>query len=181
MKNRRIAILAFLLAAVLCLGVGYALAPDDLAINGTVSVDAEAVAEDFAKNVYFADADNGSVTGVTATIGNPTSDSSEANANDVLTIAVDDTVLTAQGDTAVVTVKVKNDNKGNKAQIATVVTGDTENRFTVTVTNDATDNTIDAEGFATLTVTIKLESLPTDGFANAAFSVAITATAVANS
>lgn len=53
MKNRRIVVVAFLLAAVLLLGVGYAALTDTLTIGGTLKTDTTVAMDEFDADVYF--------------------------------------------------------------------------------------------------------------------------------
>lgn len=53
MKNRKIAVVAFLLISVMLLGVGYAELTDALEINGTVKADTSVSQTDFDDDVYF--------------------------------------------------------------------------------------------------------------------------------
>lgn len=53
MKNRRNVIVAFLLVAVLLLGVGYATLTDTLTIIGNATIDKNAANDKFDENIYF--------------------------------------------------------------------------------------------------------------------------------
>ena len=55
MKNRRNVIVAFLLVAVLLLGVGYATLTDTLTIIGNATIDKNAANDKFDENIYFID------------------------------------------------------------------------------------------------------------------------------
>ncbi len=56
MKNRRIVVVAFLLAAVMLLGVGYAALTDTLTITGKMIADPSASNDEFQQNIYFSKA-----------------------------------------------------------------------------------------------------------------------------
>ena len=56
MKNRKTIIVAFLLVAALCLGIGYAALTDQLNITGTASINTAEAQEVFDADVYFSDA-----------------------------------------------------------------------------------------------------------------------------
>ena len=56
MKNRKIVVVAFLLIAVLLLGVGYAALTDTLDITGTADADLGALNSEFDKEIYFSKA-----------------------------------------------------------------------------------------------------------------------------
>ena len=53
MKNRKTVVVAFLLCAVLLLGVGYAALSDTLDITGSADVNQSAAEEAFNEDVYF--------------------------------------------------------------------------------------------------------------------------------
>lgn len=54
MKNRKFVVVAFMLVAVLVLGVGYAAVSNVLDIQGSVTVSGESVNEEFKSDIYFA-------------------------------------------------------------------------------------------------------------------------------
>ena len=56
MKNRKTIIVAFLLVAALCLGIGYAALTDTLNINGTANISKSAAETEFDEDVYFTSA-----------------------------------------------------------------------------------------------------------------------------
>lgn len=53
MKNRRSVVIAFLMATILCLGVGYAALSDTLETKGYVNLNTSAATADFNEDVYF--------------------------------------------------------------------------------------------------------------------------------
>ena len=53
MKNRRLALVAFLLCACMIVGVGYAAVITSLTVDGKVSFDADAVINDYAAQIHF--------------------------------------------------------------------------------------------------------------------------------
>ena len=67
MKNRRIALIAFMLIAVLTIGIGFAAYSTTLAIKGTTAVSAEAI--EFTKDVHFASVSSSNEAFGTATVG----------------------------------------------------------------------------------------------------------------
>ena len=62
MKNRKIVVVAFLLAAVMLLGIGYATLTDTLYINGSMSADNSVSSSEFQNDIYFSAAVPGTVT-----------------------------------------------------------------------------------------------------------------------
>ena len=53
MKNRRIAIVAFVLCAAMVIGLGYAAVTNTLDIQGSVAVDANEAEKEFNEDIYF--------------------------------------------------------------------------------------------------------------------------------
>lgn len=105
MKNRKKVVVALLLVCVLCLGIGYAALTDTLYVNGTVDVAKNADLEDeFNADVYFSEYLS-LPSGVTASIGAD----DDGDANDKLTISVDDTVLKKSGDSVKISANIINE------------------------------------------------------------------------
>ena len=154
MKNRRLALVAFLLCASILVGVGYAALTDTLKVGGTVSMGSDAI--EFDGDIYWMSAEvapnNGKVT-VTRT-----------NGNDTLTITADalDTIKEAFTVTAIM--KNESDKAVNVAIVKNALAAN--EYFTVdfggALAGDA--HTILAGGEATLTITITMEKIPTDAF-----------------
>ena len=82
MKNRKTVIVAFLLAAVMLLGIGYAALTDTLVILGNAHIDLDTTSRLFDEKVYFSDAEATSSTGSGAT-------------EDVVSYNMDDATYTA--------------------------------------------------------------------------------------
>lgn len=57
MKNRKTVVVAFLLVAVMLLGVGYAALTDTLTIIGNATIDMTGAQNNFDEKIYFSDAD----------------------------------------------------------------------------------------------------------------------------
>ncbi len=181
MKNKRNAIIAFLLVAVLCLGIGYASVSDNLYINGTMDVDVDSgdFNTEFDADVYFSNvsiAGTANLTGensaelVTAVIG----DEDPAGADDIITVNVENGAFTAQNQTIVLTATVKNANATQSADV-TVATPVCENgNFSVTI-NPAAEQTIAADGTQDYTITITLVNVPENDITDATFSITFTA------
>lgn len=121
MKNRKFAVVAFLLVAVLALGIGYAALSDTLTIIGNASVSLENANDEFNEDIYFS-------AGQVVT-GNPSKDSVTATNTDDASYAVHS--LGAQGDYAVLEFTIQNDS----AHTATVVVNSTKLNSTENMTN----------------------------------------------
>ena len=154
MKNRRLALVAFLLCACMIVGVGYAALTDTLKVGGTVSMGSEAIK--FDGDIYWKSAEvapNDEKVTVELT-----------NENDTLTITADalDTINEAFTVTAIMK------NKSDKAvNVAIVKNALADNEyFTVDFDGDLAGDahTIVADGEATLTITITMKKIPTDAF-----------------
>ena len=158
MKNRKTAIVAFLLVAALLLGVGYAALTDDLYVNGTLELDADMLADTFDKEVYFT-TEGKSTTGTTG-IEDTISIGADSNgdASDKVTFVVNS--LKVVNEAATFTFKIQNDN--DFIVTATPATTFTNNYFTV-AGPVAVD--VPANGSVDVTVTVTLKAIPTDGAA----------------
>ena len=88
MKNRKTVIVAFLLAAVMLLGIGYAALTDTLVILGNAHIDLDTTSRLFDAKVYFSDAkvteSNGS--GTTEDVASYSMDDATYTANKLATI-----------------------------------------------------------------------------------------------
>ena len=144
MKNRKRVIGAFLLVAILLLGVGYANLTDTLIIDGTAGVDLNDSKEEFEKDVYFSKVISG--TGCSAVIN---TDPDEG------TITVNDGALKAVGDEVIATYTIKSDSDLDVTVAKPTITNDNTEYFQVT-SSWTGDTTIQPNGTADVTVTVKL-------------------------
>ncbi len=103
MRNRKTAITAFILVAVMLLAVGFAAMSDDLSITGNATITAENAENAFAADVYFTEAVISADKG-TATIGPDTN----GEAADKITIVVDDNAMSGQGDSVICAAEITN-------------------------------------------------------------------------
>lgn len=142
MKNRRIMVVALILVAVLCVGVGYAELNDTLNATGTINY-----------NPTFALA-WGEVAANDVVTGEPVIEGKN------LTFTIDATDWTTEDAARSFTVTVKNTSKydAENVVIQELNTTDVQPYFTVTSTIDST--TIPAGGTATVTITIEMDSYP---------------------
>lgn len=118
MKKRRTVIAVSLVAALLCVGVGYAALNDKLVVTGNVSVGVN----EFAPNVYFSraavasyDVSSGVITGVTVEVGSESADTGDAK--DKITITVPNTVLVSKGDKVTVEAVIANESNKYEAKV----------------------------------------------------------------
>lgn len=158
MKNRRLVIGAFLMVAVLSLGVGFAALSDTLSVGGTVAYNPEAATAEFNADVYFA---SPAVDTSASTCEKPGSiqvavENDGADENDKLTITVEEDAFTSAGQVAVITVTVQNDSTDKvSVSLDTEATNTTniQDVFTIEVTGA---NAIEADGEGVVTITITL-------------------------
>ena len=189
MKNRKIVVVAFLLAAVLLLGVGYAALTDELTITGNMSADPSVSQNEFQSKVYFSYADvvgtvvdtNGDPAVGTAA-ANVTADNNKAHFEVLGLQNEDDTVtfkftITNESEwDATVALKINsealtNENDGHEANEVFKVEWSWEENA---VDKDA--KTIDANnGTLDVYVTVTLIDQPTDAH-TASYTVTFTAT-----
>ena len=140
MKNRRIALIAFMLVAVLTMGIGFAAYSTTLAIHGTTAVSAEAI--EFTEDVQFTHA-----TSSNEAFGTATADGQTA------TFTVSG--MTAYNDTVTFTYTISNGSAYDvDIQITTNPTPATPSKCTVSTA--LSSNTIAAGGSITATVVVVL-------------------------
>lgn len=170
MKKRRTAIVAFLLIAVLTIGVGYAAINDTLYVSGTAKASSAEADEHFDLNVYF-DKDNA-----------PTGEGY------AVTIQADD--LGDENDLAIVTVTgLINAEDSMEIKIPIVNKSQYEATLSLTVERYETvdgaftfeysvPDTIDANGTVDVTIKVTLNKAPADSDLTAGFKFDVDAVAV---
>lgn len=158
MKNRRFVVVAIMLVAVLCLGVGYAAVTDTITANGTITYNQDLVLQ------WTGDVVGDNVT--TTTTGGEelvfTVDTStwEKNVEHTYTVTVTNTST-----------------KYNATGVAvSAVTNNASANYTVTAAIDNT--TINAGGTATVTIKITLNSYPTEADYTQTFTFTVSNTGV---
>lgn len=144
MKQRKTVIIAFLTAAVMLLGLGYAALTDTLTINGTAGVDFDDTKEVFDGDIYFSKVISG--TGCTAVINSDP---------DTGTITVTDGALKEVGDEVIATYTIKSESDLN-VNIALPTINNTNAEYFNVVTSWTGAQTLTAGGTIDVTVTIRL-------------------------
>ena len=166
MKNRKSVIVAFLLVAVMLLGVGYAALTDVLDITGTADVNQSAAEESFNEDIYFSAA-AANETGNTASVNADNNDKASFTAN----------TLKGKGDKATFTFTITNNGDVN-ADITPKLNASLGNTqpdyFTVTSDWDGATKTLDAGAEITYTITVELIKTPTETISGS-FLVELTA------
>ena len=174
MKNRRIAITAFLLCACLLIGVGYAGLVDDLIVNSKVDLTAKGASDEFSEDVYFVSADG---TNCSAALDH--SDS----AKDTVLVTIDDVVsgMAMKNDTASVKLNIKNDSSEQvKVSVkvpATDITYGAGSPFAVAMVEPAVEIASGETGTVNVSILLK-STITTDYKANDAFKLVLTAETV---
>ena len=162
MKKRRIIILAFMLIAVMVVGIGFAAYSTTLTINGTTAVSAEAL--EFTEDVQFV-----SVTTSNEAFGRATTNGQTA------TFTVDG--MTAYNDRVQFTYTIMNNSDFDvNIEISTHPTPASPSKCTVTTALSA--NTIPAGESITATVTVVLNETVTEAIAPINWTIEYTATSV---
>ena len=152
MKNRKTVVVAFMLCAVMLLGVGYASIADVLDITGSADVTKENAQLSFDADVYFTNAvvaDDNAGTNTTS-INADNNDKASFTANN----------LKGDGDTAKFTYTIKNAND-IAAEVTPSISSNTATEY-FDVSSDwaGATKTIPANGELTYTVTVTLKKTP---------------------
>lgn len=167
MKNRKFVVVAFLLVAVLLLGVGYAALSDTLDITGSADVNQSAAEEAFNEDVYFSAA-NANEDGNTASVNADNNDKASFTAN----------TLKGQGDKVTFTFTIKN-NGDVEATVTPRLNASLGNTlpeyFEITSDWDGQPKTLAAHSEITYTVTVKLLKTPTEAISGS-FLIELVAT-----
>ena len=180
MKNRRIVIVAFMLVAVLCLGVGYAEVSDILTAQGKISVSDTALTETLDADVYFVRSATNPVGVGLAGVDLTDEDNVKleiSDDGDTFTVTIGDTVFSDENQVVTVCVMVKNASATTpvNVELGTPVLGTAlEKNFDVAITTDETK--ILANGEQEYEISIKLKSIPEAAINEGTFTVTLTAT-----
>ena len=164
MKNRKLAIVAFFLAAVMCIGAGYAVLTDILDIQGVANVSATEAEKVFESKIYF-----------TSAVANETGNTAEITQNnDKATFTAN--TLAGQGNEATFTFTIKNANTDLDANVTPKISANTNpDYFKVSSDWNGATTLIKAGEEKSYTVTVKLLETPTETIGT---SIAIELTAV---
>ena len=144
MKNRKTVVVAFLLVAMLLVGVGFAQLTDQLLISGTAGVDASHSQEVFDGDIYFSKVISG--TGCTAEI---LSDPDQGE------ITVTAGALKEVGNEVIATYTIKSESDLDVTITPSIANGN-NTYFTVTTSWNDAPQVLPAGGTLDITVTVKL-------------------------
>ena len=192
MLKRRNAVLAFLLVAVMLLGVGFAALEDTLTVKTTASVKVTSdpvqpgdpeppktpAEEDFDEKVYFSAVDQQGIVKPTSAAQGATVTATASE--DMVTITINENVMNIKDDAVVVTATIKNDSAYNVAvTLNDDFTTDSGN-FKVTSAWDGSTGTIAANGgTANVKITVTLLKALTTNVNAEEFSVTYSVAPVA--
>ena len=166
MKNRKFVVVAFLLVAVLLLGVGYAALSDVLDITGSADVNQSAAEEAFTEDILF-----------TAAVANQEGNTASINADNKDKASFTANTLKGRGDKATFTYTITN-NGDLDADITPSISSNTNTAYFDVYSDWAGQmKTLKAGESITYTVTIELLETPTEAIAG---SCIIELTAVAD-
>ena len=155
MKNRKSVIVAFLLVAVMLLGVGYAALTDVLDITGTADVNQSAAEESFNEDIIFS-----------AAVANETGNTASVNADNNDKASFTAKTLKGAGDKATFTFVITND--GDVDAVVTPKISSNTNAAFFKITSDwmvdgvSTPKTLAAGTQLSYTVTVELLQTPTE-------------------
>ena len=171
MKNRKTIVVAFMLCAVMLLGVGYAALTDVLDITGSVDVNQSAAEEAFNEDIYFSAA-------VANGIGTPNTASVNADNKDKASFTVNS--LKGAGDTATFTFTIVNDGDLD-AKVTPAFNASLGNTnpdyFDIESDWDGATKDLVAGGSLTYTLTVTLKETPTNSVSGS-FLIELTAVSV---
>ena len=167
MKNRK-GLIAFLVLAVMLLGVGYAALTDTLDITGSADVNQSAAEEAFNEDIYFS-----------AAVANEDGNTASINADNNDKASFTAKTLKGKGDKVTFTFTIKND--GDVAATVTpklnATLGNTNPEyFSLTSDWDGEAKVLAAQSEITYTLTVELLKTPTETVAGS-FLVELTAVA----
>lgn len=177
MKNRKIVVVAFLLIAVLLLGVGYAALTDTLTIIGNAHIDVDTANKTFDEKIYFsaAEATSSTGSGTTPDTASYTADDATFTANKLATV----------GQKSVFTFTITNDSNvdavisvaSNKLSGDTNPSNSNTDKFTVEYSYPDGMNITKNGGTIKVVVTVTVKE-PVTSATSATFGIELTATSV---
>jgi len=177
MRNRKFALVVFLLIAALTLGIGYAALTDTLTIIGNAHIDIGQANSTFDEKVYFSAAEATSTTGTGTTA-------------DTVSFSTDDATFTANklavvGEKSVFTFTIKNDSNVdalvsvNSTKLSGVENPSNSNTEKFTVDYSYPDGMTIAKSGGTITVVVTVTvKEPVTSATSATFGIELTATSV---
>lgn len=165
MKNRKIVIVAFLLVAMMLLGVGYAALTDVLDITGSADVNQSAAEAEFDLDIYFTDAEANDA-GNTASVNADNNDKASFTAKN----------LAEKNDTATFTFTITNQSDLDAVVTPSISSNTKEDYFALSSDWAGQPQTLASGETKTYTVTVELTATPTETISGS-FIIELTAVA----
>ena len=160
MKNRKRIVVAFMLVAVLLLGVGYAAVTNVLDIQGSVSVSANAAENEFNEDIYFTGVVKDSQVVPSIVAGDNLGYTANINTNNNDKAQFTVTGIDETGDSVAITYQIKNDSSFD-ANVTLKSTSNTNPKFGWDFyfgTDGVETATITAGGTVEVTVVVSLDA-----------------------
>jgi len=168
MRNRKTVVAAFLLIAVMMLGVGYAALTDVLDITGSADINQSAAEEAFNEDIHFSNA-VANEAGNTASINPDNNDKASFTAN----------TLKGKGDKATFTYTIVNDGDLDAVITPSISSNTNTTYFKIYSDWNGADTELAAGASVTYTVTIELLETPTETISGSCI-IELTAVSVDN-
>ena len=170
MKQRKTVIVAFLLAAVLLLGVGYAALTDVLDITGSADVNQSAAEEAFNEDIHFRNEEGDVVIheeGNTASVNADNNDKASFTAKN----------LKGKGDKATFTFTIVNEGDLDATVTPSISSNTNTEYFDISSDWAGQPKTLEAGKTLTYTVTVELKETPTETISGS-FIIELTAVSI---
>ena len=154
MKNRKLVIVAFLLVAMMLLGVGYAALSDTLDITGSADVNQSAAEEAFNDDVFFS-----------AAVANEDGNTASINADNNDKASFTAKTLKGKGDKVTFTFTIKNDGDVDATvtpKLNATLGNTNPEYFSISSDWNGAAQTLGAHSEITYTVTVELLKTPTE-------------------
>lgn len=165
MKNRKRIVVAFLLVAVMLMGVGYAALTDVLDITGSADVNRSAAEEAYNEDIYF-----------TAAVANETGNTASVNADNNDKASFTANTLQGAGNEATFTFTIKNDGDLDATVTPSISSNTNDAYFEISSDWAGQPKVLAAGQTLTYTVTVELTDTPTDTISGS-FIIELTAVA----
>ena len=168
MKNRRNVVIAFMIVAVMLLGIGYAALSDTLDITGSADVNQSAAEEAFNEDIFFS-----------AAVANETGNTASVNADNNDKASFTAATLKGKGDKVTFTFTIKNDGDVDATvtpKLNATLGNTNPEYFSLTSDWNAEAKVLAAGSEITYTLTVELLKTPTETVAGS-FLVELTAVA----
>lgn len=166
MRNRKTVVVAFLLVAVMLLGVGYAALTDVLDITGSADVNQSAAEEAFNEDIHFSAA-VANEAGNTASVNADNNDKASCTAN----------TLKGMDDTATFTFTIMNEGDLDATISPSISSNTNETYFAISSDWNGQAKTLGAGKTLDYTVTVRLKETPTQTISGS-FIIELTAVSV---